>query len=50
MLLMNTIVVVKDQQSPGFYSRCMVLDLTAINKYIPTEKFKMETMERSESS
>jgi hypothetical protein len=54
---MNTIEKVQETQSPGFYSRFFVvpkkapgewravLDLMALNQYIPAAKFKMETAE-----
>jgi hypothetical protein len=57
LLLMNTIEKVQETQSPGFYSRFFVvpkkapgewravLDLMALNQYIPAAKFKMETAE-----
>jgi hypothetical protein len=57
LLLMNTIEIVQDTASQGFYSRFFVvpkkapggwravLDLMALNQYIPAAKFKMETAE-----
>jgi hypothetical protein len=57
LLLMNTIELVHDTTSAGFYSRFFVvpkkapgewravLDLMALNQYIPAAKFKMETAE-----